>query len=184
LPSPPRLTASAAAAAAAADDGAKMKGLFKSKPRTPVDVVRQTRENLVHLDLNSGSRGGDAKREEKMAELGKNIRELKSILYGNGESEPVTEACVQLTQEFFRENTLRLLIIHLPKLNLETRKDATQVVANLQRQQVSSKIVASEYLESNKDLLDILISGYENMDIALHYGAMLRECIRHQSIAR
>jgi hypothetical protein len=66
LPSPPRLTASAAAAAAAADDGAKMKGLFKSKPRTPVDVVRQTRENLVHLDLNSGSRGGDAKREEKV----------------------------------------------------------------------------------------------------------------------
>ena len=51
--------------------------------------------------------------------LAKNIRELKAILYGNGESEPVTEACVQLTQEFFKENTLRLLIIHLPKLNLE-----------------------------------------------------------------
>uniref|UniRef100_A0A0D9X0W2 MO25-like protein n=2 Tax=Leersia perrieri TaxID=77586 RepID=A0A0D9X0W2_9ORYZ len=161
-----------------------MKGLFKSKPRTPADVVRQTRELLIFLDLHSGSRGGDAKREEKMAELSKNIRELKSILYGNGESEPVTEACVQLTQEFFRENTLRLLIICLPKLNLETRKDATQVVANLQRQQVSSKIVASEYLEANKDLLDTLISGYENMDIALHYGSMLRECIRHQSIAR
>lgn len=42
---------------------------------------------------------------------------------------------------------------------LQTRKDATQVVANLQRQQVSSKIVASEYLEANKDLLDTLISG-------------------------
>lgn len=64
MPSPPRITASAAAAAA--DDAAKMKGLFKSKPRTPVDVVRQTRENLVHLDLNSGSRSGDAKREEKV----------------------------------------------------------------------------------------------------------------------
>ncbi|ONM59129.1 Putative MO25-like protein [Zea mays] len=136
-----------------------MKGLFKSKPRTPVDIVRQTRECLVYLDLHSDSRSGDAKREEKMTELSKNIRDMKSILYGNGESEPVTEACVQLTQEFFRENTLRLLIIHLPKLNLETRKDATQVVANLQRQQVSSKIVASEYLESNKDLLDILILG-------------------------
>jgi calcium binding protein 39 len=161
-----------------------MKGLFKSKPRTPADVVRQTRELLIYLDLHSASRGADAKREEKMAELSKNIRELKCILYGNGEHEPVTEACVQLTQEFFRENTLRLLIICIPKLNLETRKDATQVVANLQRQQVSSRIVASEYLESNKDLLDTLISGYENMEIALHYGAMLRECIRHQSIAR
>lgn len=55
----------------------------------------------------------------QMAELSKLIRELKSILYGNSESEPVTEACAQLTQEFFKENTLRLLIICLPKLNLE-----------------------------------------------------------------
>jgi hypothetical protein len=66
-----------------------------------------------------------------MAELGKNIRELKSILYGNGESEPVTEACVQLTQEFFRENTLRLLIIHLPKLNLEVYNLNTIFVCRL-----------------------------------------------------
>jgi hypothetical protein len=43
-----------------------MKGLFKSKPRTPVDIVRQTREGLVQLDLHSGSRSGDAKREEKV----------------------------------------------------------------------------------------------------------------------
>lgn len=55
----------------------------------------------------------------QIAELNKTIRELKSILYGNSESEPVSEACVQLTQEFFRENTLRLLIVCLPKLNLE-----------------------------------------------------------------
>ncbi|GJY38013.1 putative MO25-like protein [Tanacetum coccineum] len=27
-------------------------------------------------------------------------------------------------------------------------------------------------------------SRYENPDMALHYGAMLRECIRHQSVAR
>lgn len=55
----------------------------------------------------------------QMMELSKLLRELKSILYGNSESEPVSEACAQLTQEFFRENTLRLLIICLPKLNLE-----------------------------------------------------------------
>ena len=54
-----------------------------------------------------------------MAELSKLLREMKVILYGNSEAEPVPEACAQLTQEFFRENTLRLLIICLPKLNLE-----------------------------------------------------------------
>ncbi|KAH7561015.1 hypothetical protein JRO89_XS10G0159000 [Xanthoceras sorbifolium] len=159
-----------------------MKGLFKSKPRTPADVVRQTRDLVMFAGRNNDTR--ESKREEKMAELYKNIRELKQILYGNSESEPVSEACAQLTQEFFRENTLWLLITYLPKLNLEARKDATQVVANLQRQQVQSKLIASDYLEKNIDLLDILISGYENADMALHYGAMLRECIRHQTVAR
>ncbi|KAJ8770556.1 hypothetical protein K2173_018047 [Erythroxylum novogranatense] len=163
-----------------------MKGLFKSKPRTPVDVVRQTRDLLIFADRASSASSDlrDCKREEKMAELSKNIREMKSILYGDSESEPVPEACAQLTQEFFKENTFRLLILSLPKLNLEARKDATQVVANLQRQQVQSRLIASEYLEKNTDLLDILMSGYDDTEMALHYGAMLRECIRHQSVAR
>lgn len=54
-----------------------------------------------------------------MMELSKLIRDLKQVLYGDSESEPVAESCAQLTQEFFRENTLRLLITCLPKLNLE-----------------------------------------------------------------
>jgi len=157
-----------------------MKGLFKSKPRTPADLVRQTRELLSYVDAPAR----EPKREEKMVELAKNIREMKTVLYGNSEAEPVPEACAQLTQEFFKDGTLRSLIMCLPKLNLEARKDVTQVVANLQRQQVHSRLIASDYLEANKDLLDILIAGYENTDIALHYGSMLRDCIRHQSIAR
>jgi len=54
-----------------------------------------------------------------MDELYRNLREMKSILYGDSESEPVAEACAQLTQEFFREDTLRLVILCLPKLKLE-----------------------------------------------------------------
>lgn len=41
----------------------------------------------------------------------------------------------------------------------QTRKDATQVVANLQRQQVNSKLIASDFLEANLDLMDVLIEG-------------------------
>ncbi|XP_048490513.1 putative MO25-like protein At5g47540 isoform X2 [Beta vulgaris subsp. vulgaris] len=158
-----------------------MKGLFKSKPRTPAEIVRLTRDLLVQFDMNSIR---ESKRDEKMVELSKHIRDLKCILYGNSEAEPVAEACMQLTQEFFKENTFRLLVNSLPKLNLEARKDATQIVANLQRQQVHSRLIASDYLERNKDLMDILITGYENTDMALHYGSMLRECIRHQVVAK
>ncbi|CAN1749189.1 Putative MO25-like protein At5g47540 [Linum perenne] len=160
-----------------------MKGLFKSKLRTPADIVRQTRDLLTFVDRSSSTYSADL-RDMQMVELSKNIREMKSILYGDSEAEPVSEACAQLTQEFFKENSLRLFIVCLPKLSLETRKDATQVVANLQRQQVQSRLIASDYLENNTDLLDILMAGYGIPDMALHYGAMLRECIRHQTVAR
>ncbi|KAL2253333.1 UNVERIFIED_CONTAM: putative MO25-like protein [Sesamum indicum] len=169
--------------AGAVGDNANMKSLFKSKPKTPADLVRQTRDLLIFID-SGGSDTKESKRDEKMTQVSKLIRDLKQVLYGDSQSEPVSEACAQLTQEFFRENTLRLLIICLPRLNLETRKDATQVVANLQRQQVQSRLIACDYLEKNIDLMDIMIAGYENTDLALHYGAMLRECIRHQSVAR
>ncbi|GFP99820.1 putative mo25-like protein at5g47540 [Phtheirospermum japonicum] len=160
-----------------------MKALFKSKPKTPPDLVRQTRDLLIFIDRGAAD-VKESKREEKMAELSKLIQILRQILYGDSESEPVSEACAQLTQEFLKEDTLRLLIKCLPKLNLEARKNATQIVANLQRQQVQCRLIACDYLEKNLDLMDILIEGYANTDLALHYGTMLRECIRHQSVAR
>ena len=56
-----------------------------------------------------------------MTDLRKSIREMKCILYGNGDADPVTEACTNLTKEFFKDNTntLRLLIVCLPYLDLE-----------------------------------------------------------------
>ncbi|TVU18706.1 hypothetical protein EJB05_34817, partial [Eragrostis curvula] len=180
-----------ATVAAAMGSGARRKGwgLFRSnKAKSPMEVVRHTRDLLRYVAENreACSSNRDAKREQKLADLRKSIREMKCILYGNGEAEPIAEACTLLTKEFFRENTntLRLLIMCLPYLDLETQKDVTQVVANLQRQKVDSRIVASDYVEANKDLLDILMSGYGSMEIAIHYSTILRDCIRHQVSAR
>ncbi|KAJ9545292.1 hypothetical protein OSB04_024999 [Centaurea solstitialis] len=150
------------------------------------------------------------------ATLSKLLRELKQILYGNSEAGPVFKACAQPTQEFFKENTLRLLIVCLPKLNLDLVIDnimsfafytlflalfidnimsfafytpriwlarmLLKLLQNLQRQQVQSWLIACDYLQANIDLMDNLATCYENPDMALHYGAMLRECICHQSV--
>ncbi|KDP29887.1 hypothetical protein JCGZ_18456 [Jatropha curcas] len=159
-----------------------MKGLFKSKPRTPVELVQQTRELLNFAHLNKETR--ERKREEKMSELSKSILEMRTVLFGNGQSEPSSDACAQLTQEFFKEDTFRLLIICLPKLDLGARQNATHVIANLQRQRVNGRLMASEFLENNLDFMDILLPRYVDGDIALTYGAISRECIRHQSVAR
>ncbi|KAF2551297.1 hypothetical protein F2Q68_00037080 [Brassica cretica] len=97
-----------------------MKGLFKSKPRTPPDIVRQTNDLLAYADRSVSIPDlRESKRQEKLSELSKNLRELKLILYGNSDAEPVAEACAQLTQEFFKGDTLRRLINSLQYLNLE-----------------------------------------------------------------
>ncbi|KAL0645090.1 hypothetical protein Bca4012_043381 [Brassica carinata] len=164
----------------------RMKGLFKHKPRSPGEIVRQTRD-LIALSENENQET-DMKHSKRLGicpEICRNIRELKSILYGNSEAEPVAEACLSLTQEFFREDTLRPLIKSLSKLDLEARKDATQIVANLQKQQVGSRLVASEYLESNLDVIDTLVEGIgRDHHLALHYTGMLKECVRHQVVAK
>ncbi|XP_028102425.1 putative MO25-like protein At5g47540 isoform X2 [Camellia sinensis] len=159
-----------------------MKGLFKSKPRTPSELIRHVRDLLIYADRNTEPR--QTKRQEKISELCKLILEMRTVLYGDGQSEPVTETCAQLTEEFFKGDTLRLLIICLPKLDSGAHQDATHVVANLQRQWVNSRLIASEYMEQNVDLVDSLVLGYEDSDIALSYGALLRDCICHQVAAR
>ncbi|XP_042038190.1 putative MO25-like protein At5g47540 [Salvia splendens] len=95
-----------------------------------------------------------------MKDLNKVIGELKNILYGDSDSKPAVETCAQLAIEFFREDNFHLLITCLPKLNFETRKQATQIVTNLQGQKLQSRLIACEYMERNLALMDILIAGY------------------------
>jgi len=60
----------------------------------------------------------------QMVELSKGIKEMKGILYGNGEEDPCEEACKQLTKEFFKKNTdtFRQLIVSLQYVDLEVRQ--------------------------------------------------------------
>ncbi|KAL5126168.1 putative MO25-like protein [Glycine soja] len=175
------------------------KALFKPKPKTPVELVRHARELIIFLDSKTCTR--ESKREEKLSDLSKTVLEIRTVLYGNGELEPNAEACSQITREFFKDDTFRLFILYLSNLNLGARQDATHVIANLQRQRINSQLIASQYLEKNLDLVDMLIDGFSTVldkwlmkvdlisyekegDIALSYGAVARECIRHQSVAR
>ncbi|KAK8635695.1 hypothetical protein V6N13_004420 [Hibiscus sabdariffa] len=159
-----------------------MKGLFKSKPRTPVEMVQLLHELLLFVLGNTDIR--DKKRAEKIAELDKLLLDIRTVLFGDGQMEPNAESCAQLTKEFFQKDTFRLLINCLPSLDSGARQNATHVIANLQRQKVNSKVIASEYLGNNLDIMNTLLAGYEDDDIAWTYGSILRECIRHQNVAK
>lgn len=53
----------------------------------------------------------------QVRELTRLIHEMKIVLYGDDMSEPHEDACAKLTQEFFKEDILRHLIVYLPNLD-------------------------------------------------------------------
>ena len=48
----------------------------------------------------------------------------------------------------------------------------------------ASLVCLKRFASSNYGMLFLTSCSYGIPDMALHYGAMLRECIRHQSVAR
>ncbi|KAF9618975.1 hypothetical protein IFM89_002970 [Coptis chinensis] len=164
-----------------------MKSIFKSKPKTPAENVCRTQDLLVFLNTNNSSTTfSEAKRENKLLELSQHIRELKHILFGSTESEPVRKLAAWPTKEFFKKNTqlLRLLIIFIPKMNLRACNDATQVVANLQRECIHQQSIARYVLESKHHMKKFFwFMNLPNFEIASDVSSTFKELMtRHKSI--
>lgn len=56
-----------------------------------------------------------------------------------------------------------------------------QIFSNLVRKNIEGFV---QYVEGKPDMVKNMIGAYGNTDIALHGGAMLRECVRYEKLAR
>ncbi|KAJ1902929.1 Calcium-binding protein 39, partial [Tieghemiomyces parasiticus] len=90
----------------------------------------------------------------------------------------------QLSQETYKNDILPLFVTHLSKMEFETKKDAVHIFNSLLRRQIGSRWPTVEYLCTQEKMLGNLVHGYENPDVALNSGMMLRECLKHESLAR
>ena len=52
------------------------------------------------------------------------------------------------------------------------------------RRQLGTRFPVADYVASKPEILKILISGYENQDVALNCGMILRESVRHEILAK
>eukprot|EP00160_Parvularia_atlantis_P021821 Unigene960_Nuclearia_a/m.3071 Unigene960_Nuclearia_a/g.3071 ORF Unigene960_Nuclearia_a/g.3071 Unigene960_Nuclearia_a/m.3071 type:complete len:331 (-) Unigene960_Nuclearia_a:106-1098(-) len=152
--------------------------LFKTKSKSPQELVKLAKETLQKLD-------SDPKNQAKhVEELSKHLAAVKHILYGDAENEPVAEIVAQLAQEVYSNDLLQLLVQNIGKLEFEAKKDVAQIFNNLLRRQIGTRSPTVEYLSSREQVLYDLLRGYENADVALNCGMILRECIRHESLAK
>ncbi|XP_051152874.1 putative MO25-like protein At5g47540 [Andrographis paniculata] len=154
----------------------------QSRPKTPEELVSAIKDSLMALDSQTVA---DVKALEKaLEEVEKNISSMKTMLIGDGEAEPSPEQISQLTLGICNEDVIPLFFQNLPFLGWETRKNLVICWPILVKQEVDSVFCCAQYMENHLDLLDILIAGYDDKEIALHCGNMLRECIKLPTFAK
>ncbi|KAI6205173.1 hypothetical protein M3Y94_00762600 [Aphelenchoides besseyi] len=133
--------------------------LFGKSHKSAPDIVKNLRDALLLIEK------GDRKADKAVEEVNRYLQAVKLIIYGQENQEPHTEQVAQLAQE-------------TPK------KDVALVFNNLLRRQIGTRSPTVEYLCARPEILLALIKGYESPDIAITCGTMLKECIRHEHLAK
>lgn len=196
-----------------------MNFIFRSRQRTPADIVRHLHDTLAKLDAAAppppggapgttavvsatGAAGGPPQplpavpsRQKALEEdVSRTLIHIKALLQGDevpagmagsGEGgEPQPEMVAQLAQEMYSHDTLNVLISQSWRLEFEARKDVVQIFSALLRRQIGSRLPTVEYITQKPKIIFLALRGYSHPDTALNTGMILREMIRHESIAK
>ncbi|EPS69534.1 hypothetical protein M569_05231, partial [Genlisea aurea] len=154
----------------------------QSKTKTPQELAKALEDSLAALDSKTVA---EVKSLEKaLEEVERNVALIRFMLSGDGEIEPSPDLIAQLTVEVCSEDLISLLIHKLPILGWETRKNIVHCWCILLKQKVDSVFCVAKYVENHLELLDFLVVCYDNKEIALTCGHMLRECIKMPTLAK
>jgi hypothetical protein len=66
----------------------------------------------------------------------------------------------------------------------QARKDAVHIFHTSMRFEEGGAHPAVNILTARPDLVERIIGGYNTQDVALNYGAMLRDCTHHDTLNR
>lgn len=89
-----------------------------------------------------------------------------------------------MAQETYNTDLLLLLVQNIARFEFEARKDVVQIFNNLLRRQIGSRSPTVEYLISKPEIVFAALAGYENEDVALNTGMILKEMLRSEPLAK
>ena len=90
----------------------------------------------------------------------------------------------QLSQEIYAQDILALTSLHLSTLPFEARKEFCFIFNCLLKKQIGARFTTVEYLCKKEYILSWLVYGYECQETALICGMILRESVKHESLAK
>ncbi|KAL1543183.1 calcium-binding protein 39 [Salvia divinorum] len=154
----------------------------QSRPKTPQELAKAIKDSLMAIDNITAA---EVKSLEKgMEEVEKNIMTMRTMVSGDGEVEPSADQITQLALEICNEDAISLLFHKLPILGWEARKNLVHCWSILLKQKVDSVNCCEQYMEKHLELLEFLVVCYDNKEIALTCGHMLRECIKFPTLSK
>jgi len=166
---------------------------WRSKKKSDAELVKATREAVLHCSAATAATAASSSTAAaadssgtiaaKLGEVSQNLALMKAILYGEPDVPPNKEAGLELAREILKTEMLELLVTHLPLLEFECRKDVSQVFSNLLRKHADGEHITVSWVARNAGVLQTMLTGYERPKVALNYGIMLRESIRHEALA-
>ncbi|KAI5821170.1 Mo25-like protein [Pyronema omphalodes] len=170
----------------------------RNRQKTPQELVRSLKQTILQLD-------SPLEKRRASEDATKILHNLKIVLQGDTETEPVPEQVQALSDEVINKDLLPLLAESLFRLDFEAKKDVTALFSGLLRYrpqpppyypqpQTPPLYPVVEYLsyevrEPNRQnppkTLQTLVAHYKNHpDVANNCGTILRESIKHESLAR
>ncbi|KAJ9505535.1 hypothetical protein QJQ45_028044 [Haematococcus lacustris] len=154
--------------------------LLKEKPKSSQDTLSKLLAALNALEV-----GNEKDNEKALANVAKYLGFLKYHLFGDGEHEVTKEEALERARELVATDLLYLLVKHLVLLDFEARKDAAQVYGMLVRLRDSDdRSPGAAYVLQHPYILSKLFHGYDDSGVALNCGAMLKDSIRYEALAR
>ena len=151
--------------------------IFGPRKKSPVELVKSTQK---HIGLLQSLPADDEKSLKKSLEkISLNLSNAKFMLYGDAENEPKDTDIARLCDELFASNLLIDLLAHMKEFEFEARKDVARVYDFVLRQRKQQSV---EYVKAHPDILKVLVEGYNDSEIALNCGQILREVIRHEEL--
>lgn len=149
---------------------------LKGKYKTAQELIKKTKETLEKAD---------SSKKATVEEANKMVAHLRDIIFGSeAEGEPSADVVAQVAQEIYTANLLATMVSSMAKVDFETQKDIVAVFGRILRREIGMRFPTVEYICSRDDILVELVKGYENPNIALQVGVLLRDCIKQEPLAK
>jgi len=117
-------------------------------------------------------------------DLSRQLTNMKQLLFGNESDQQSDIVLAQLSQEMYNTGLILALLRNLHRIDFEGKKDAVQIFNSILRRQIGTRTPTVEYICTKPDIIFTLCRGYEQQEIALNCGTMLRECIRYEALTK